>query len=312
MTSGFTAGAAQLNRADAYPNRPIRYVVGGSVGGGADSLARAIGHKLAEQWGQQVIIDNRPGGGGIIASEIVARSPPDGHTLLMAFTSHVTNPSLYPKLSYDAVRDFSPITLVALIPNILVVHPSITVDSVSMLIALAKAKPLSFASTGSGASTHLAGVLFAHITGAKLLHVTYKGAGPAIASVLSGETHMMFANMVSILPQVKSGKLRALGVTGARRSAAAPELPTISESGVPGYEANAWFATFATAGTPAPLVARLNEAIVRIIHSVDVGERLAVQGAEAATSTPAELGRYTHAEMQRWQRVIRESGARAD
>jgi tripartite-type tricarboxylate transporter receptor subunit TctC len=306
------ADAAQSPRGEGYPNRPIRYVVGGSVGGGADSLARAIGQKLSDQWGQQVIIDNRPGGGGIVASEIVAKSPPDGHTLLMAFTSHVTNPSLYPKLTYDAVKDFAPITLIATIPNILVVHPSVAADSVPALVTLAKTKELTFASTGSGASTHLAGVLFGYMTGVKLLHVPYKGAGPAITSVLAGETNMMFATMVSILPQVKSGRLRALAVTGARRSAAAPELPTVSESGVAGYEANAWFATFVVAGTPAALVSRLNEAIVRIVNAPDVRDRLAAQGAEALTSTPEELGRYTRAEMQRWQRVIRESGARAD
>ena len=306
------AAAQGAHAQTTYPTKPIRYVVGGSVGGGADTLARAIGQKLAEQWGQQVVIDNRAGGGGIVASEIVAKSPADGHTLLMAFTSHVTNPSLYPKLAYDAIRDFAPITLVATIPNILVVHPSLGVDSVPALVALAKTKTLSFASTGSGASTHLAGVLFGHMTGTKLLHVPYKGAGPAITGVVSGETHMMFATMVSILPQVKAGKLRGLAVSGARRSPAAPELPTVSESGVPGYEANAWFATFAPAGTAAPVVSRLNEAIVRIVNSAEVRERLAAQGAEASTSTPDELGRYTRSEMQRWQRVIRESGARAD
>jgi tripartite-type tricarboxylate transporter receptor subunit TctC len=295
-----------------YPNRPIRYVVGGTVGGGADSLARAIAQKLTEQWGQQVIVDNRAGGGGIVASEIVAKSPPDGYTLLMAFTSHVTNPSLYPKLSYDAITDFAPVTMVATIPNMLVLHPSVAADSVPALVALAKKKSLSFASTGNGASTHLAGVLFAHLTSTKLLHVPYKGAGPAITGVLSAETDMMFANMLPILPQVKSGKLRALAVTGARRSAAAPELPTINESGVPGYEANAWFATYVVAGTPAALVQRLNSEIVRIIVSAEVRNRLAAQGAEALTSTPLELARYTREEIQRWQRVIRESGARAD
>ncbi len=304
--------AAQPMTAGSYPNRPLRYVVGGTVGGGADSLARAIAQKLGEQWGQQVIVDNRPGGGGIVASEIVAKSPPDGYTLLMAFTSHVTNPSLYPKLAYDAVRDFAPITMVATIPNMLVVHPALAADSVSALVALARKKGLSFASTGSGASTHLAGVLFGHMTGVKLLHVPYKGAGPAITSVLSAETDIMFATLVSILPQVKSGKLRGLAVTGSRRSAAAPELPTISESGVTGYEANAWFATFAAAGTPAALVQRLNGEIVKIMASAEVRNRLTAQGAEPLTSTPAELARYTRAEMLRWQRVIRESGARAD
>lgn len=312
MISNDSADAAQATRSDAYPNKPIRYVVGGSVGGGADSLARTIGQKLTQQWGQQVIVDNRPGGGGIVASEIVAKSPRDGYTLLMAFTSHVTNSSLYPKLSYDPVRDFAPVTLVATIPNILVVHPSAAVDSVPALVALAKTKQLSFASTGSGASTHLAGVLFGHMTGIKLLHVPYKGAGPAITALLAGETDMMFATMLSMLPQVRSGKLRALAVTGARRSAAAPELPTISEAGVRGYEANAWFATFVSAGTPSALIQRLNEQIVRILTAPDVRDRLAAQGAEALTSTPEELGRYTRAEMQRWQRAIREAGARAD
>jgi tripartite-type tricarboxylate transporter receptor subunit TctC len=312
MIGSVPADAAQSIQSGRFSDRPLRYVVGGSVGGGADSLARVIGQKLGEHWGQQVIVDNRPGGGGIVASETVARSPPDGHTLLMAFTSHVTNPSLYPKLSYDAVKDFAPVTLIATIPNILVVHPSLTADSVPALVAVAKTKQLSFASTGSGASTHLAGVLFGHMTGTKLLHVPYKGAGPAITGVLMGETHMMFATMVSILPQVKSGRLRALAVTGARRSSAAPELPTINESGVPGYEANAWFATFVAAGTPAAFVERLNAAIVRIVNAPEVRDRLAAQGAEPLTSTPEELGRYTRAEMQRWQRVIRESGARAD
>ena len=306
------AGAAQGLSAAAYPNRPVRYVVGGSVGGGADILARSIALKLGEQWGQQVIVDNRPGGGGIVASEIVARSPPDGYNLLMAFTSHVTNPSLYPKLSYDAVRDFAPITMIATIPNVLVMHPAIAADSVPALVALAKSKQLSFASTGSGASNHLAGVLFGHMTGVKLLHVPYKGAGPAITGVLSAETDIMFATMVSILPQVKSGKLRALGVTGLRRSTAAPELPTINEAGVPGYEANAWFATFTTAGTPVPLQQRPNKEIVQIVMSPEVRNRLAAQGAEASTSTSEALASYTREEIARWRRVIHESGARAD
>ncbi len=287
------AGMASAQSAAPYPNRPIRYVVGGTVGGGADSLARAIAQKLGEQWGQQVIVDNRPGGGGIVASEIVAKSPPDGYTLLMAFTSHVTNPSLYPKLSYDAVKDFAPISLIATIPNILVLHPSVAADSVPALVALAKQKSLSFASTGSGASTHLAGVLFGHMTRTTLLHVPYKGAGPAITGVMSAETDMMFANMLSILPQVKSGKLRGLAVTGARRSTAAPALPTISESGVPGYEANAWFATFTTAGTPSALIDRLNSEIVRIMTTVEVNNRLTAQGAKPLTSTPQALARYT-------------------
>lgn len=308
-----TSGAAHAQPAPGgYPNRPVRYVVGGTVGGGADSLARAIAQKLGEQWGQQVIVDNRPGGGGIVASEIVAKSPPDGYNLLMAFTSHVTNPSLYPKLSYDAVKDFAPITLIATIPNILVLHPSVAADSVPGLVALAKKKSLSFASTGNGASTHLSGILFAYLTGTKILHVPYKGAAPAITGVMSAETDMMFANMLPILPHVKSGRLRGLAVTGARRSTAAPELPTISESGVPGYEANAWFATYAPAGTPVALVRRLNGEIVGIMTSAEVRNRLAAQGAEALTSTPEELGRYTREEITRWQRVIREAGARAD
>jgi len=312
IVCGLVSGAAQPAQSDRYPSRPIRYVVGGSVGGGADSLARAIGQKLAERWGQQVIVDNRPGGGGIVASEIVAKSAPDGYTLLMAFTSHVINPSLYPKLSYDPVKDFDPVTLIATIPNVLVVHPTVAADSVAAVIALAKKKQLSYASTGSGASTHLAGVLFGYLTGIKLLHVPYKGAGPAITGVLMGETDMMFANMLGALPQVKAGKLRALAVTGARRSEAAPQLPTIAEAGVRGYEANAWFATYVPAGMAAALLARINEEIVSIVTSPDLRQRLAAQGAEPSTSTSAELGRYTREEIQRWRRVIQESGARAD
>ena len=312
MCAGPARSAAPAPGPDAYPARPIRYVVGGSVGGGADSLARAIGQKLAGQWGQQVIIDNRPGGGGIVASEIVAKSPPDGYTLLMAFTSHVTNPSLFPKLSYDAVRDFAPITLVATIPNVLVVHPAVPADSVATLVALGKSRQLSFASTGNGASTHLAGVLFGHLSGAPLLHVPYKGAGPAITGVLMGETDVMFATMLSILPQVRTGKLRALAVTGARRSPVAPELPTIDEAGLRGYEANAWFATFAPAGTPPALVSRLNAQIAGIVNAPDVRNRLAAQGAEPSTSSPEELGRYAASETERWRKVIRTSGAKAD
>lgn len=301
-----------VHAAEVFPTKPVRYVVGGSVGGGADVLARTLAQKLGERWGQQVIVDNRPGGGGIVASEIVAKSPVDGHTLLMAFTSHVTNPSLYPKLSYDAVRDFAPVTMIATIPNMLVVHPTVPADTVPALVALARKKQLAFASTGSGASNHLAGILFGYLTGTKLLHVPYKGAGPAITGVLSAETDMMFATMVSILPQVKSGKLRALAVTGARRSPVAPELPTVNEAGVPGYEANAWFATYTTAGVAAPLVQRLHAEISRIMGSAEIRDRLAAQGAEAMTSTPAELARYTADEIVRWRRVIRESGAKAE
>ncbi|HYC43884.1 MAG TPA: tripartite tricarboxylate transporter substrate binding protein [Burkholderiales bacterium] len=308
----FGAAVAHAAVPPEFPNRPVRYVVGGSVGGAADSLARAIAQKLSEQWSQPVVIDNRAGGGGIVASDIVAKSPPDGHTLLMAFTSHATNPSLYPKLSYDTLKDFAPVTLVATGANVLVVHPSVRAKNVSELVALAKTKQLSFASTGSGASTHLAGVLFGYVAGVKLLHVPYKGAGPALAGIVSGETDMSFPTMVSILPQVKSGKVRALGVTGARRSAAAPELPTIAEAGVPGYEANAWYATYVAAGTPPPLIARLNSAIVGILNTPDVKQRLAALGVEPSTTTPEELGRYTRSELQRWNKVIRETGAKAD
>jgi len=295
-----------------YPSRPLRYVVGGSVGGGADSLARAIAQKLGEQWGQQVIVDNRAGGGGIVASEIVAKSPPDGYTLLMAFTSHVTNPSLYSKLSYDAVKDFAPITLVATIPNILVVHPTVTAESVPALVSLAKKKQLSFASTGSGASTHLAGVLFGHLTGTKLLHVPYKGAGPAITGVMSAETDMMFANMVSILPQVKSGKLRGLAVTGARRSAAAPELPTIAESGVPGYETFAWQALAGPKGLPRVIVDRINGDVTKIIAQKDMGERFQQEGMSPAGGTPQQLMELVRREIDVWHKVVVRAGIRVE
>jgi len=305
-----TAAAAELR----YPQRPIRYVTGGAAGGGADVLARAVGQKLADAFGQQVVIENRTGAGGIVATEIVAKSPPDGHTLLMAFTSHVINPSLYPKLSYDVLRDFAAVAMVATVPNILVVHPSVPATSVKALVALARARPgeLSFASTGSGASTHLAGVLFASMTGTRLLHVPYRGAGNAITAVVAGESAIMFGNLVSVGPMVRAGKLRGLGVTGLKRSSIAPDLPTLDEAGVPGYEANAWFATFVPAGTPGAIVERLNREIVRAITSPDLRERLTGQGADPVTGTAEELERYTRSEIQRWAKVIRESGAKPD
>jgi tripartite-type tricarboxylate transporter receptor subunit TctC len=297
-----------------YPLRAIRYVTGGAAGGGADVLARGIGQKLGDALGQQVIVENRTGAGGIVATEIVARSAPDGHTLLMAFTSHVTNPTLYPKLSYDVLRDFAAVTMVATVPNILVVHPSVPARTARELVALARKHPgdLSFASTGAGASTHLAGILFTSMTGTRLLHVPYRGAGAAITAVVAGESAIMFGNMVSVLPQVKSGKLRGLAVTGQRRSTIAPELPTLDEAGIPGYEANAWFATFVPAGTPTPIVERLNREIVRALTAPDLRERLTAQGADPVSSTPDELERYTRSEITRWAKVIRESGARPD
>jgi tripartite-type tricarboxylate transporter receptor subunit TctC len=307
------AGVAQAQDVR-YPTKPIRYVVGATPGGSTDVLARAIGQKLTELWGQQVVVDNRAGASGIVGSDIVAKAVPDGHSLLMAYTSHVTNPSLYQKMPYDTVRDFAPVTMIATVSNVVVVHPGVPVRSVDELVALARAKPgtLSFGSAGNGTSTHLAGVLFAMMTNTKLIHVPYRGATPALADLIGGQTTMYFGNLVSTYPHVRSGRLRALATTGAKRAGAAPDLPTLAESGLTGYDAVAWFATFTTANVPAAVVDRLNREIVRIVNAPDMKEKLAIQGADAAPSTPAQLGGYVKSELERWAKVIRESGAKAD
>ena len=302
-------GAAQT-----YPTRAVRFIVPAPPGGGADILARTLGQRLGEMWGQQFVVDNRAGAGGIIGTDLAAKALPDGHTIVMAYTSHAINPGLYPKLPYDSIKDFAPIALVAQIPNVLALHPTVAAKSVKELIALAKEKPgtLLYASAGSGTSTHLAGALFNSMARVNMVHVPYKGASPAFGDLVGGQVSLMFANMASSFPHVRAGKLRALAVTGKKRSIAAPDLPTIDEAALPGYEANAWFAVFAPRATPAGIVDKLNRAVAAIVDAPDVREKLIAQGVEPMTSTPAELGRFLSAEIVKWTRVVKESGARPD
>jgi len=301
--------------ADAYPARPIRFVVAFPPGGGTDIIARSIAQKLAERLAQQVVVDNRPGAGGNIGTDIVAKSAPDGYTLLMGSAGPLAiNASLFDKMPFDPIRDLAPVTLAASTPNVLVVHPSLKAATVNELIALAKARPgeINFASSGHGTPAHLAGELFNSMAGVKLVHVPYKGAAPALADLLGGQVQLMFSTMPPALPHVKDGKLRALAVTSSKRSRAMPELPTVDEVALPGFEANTWHGVVVPAGTPAAIVARLNREIVAILHLPEVVERLSGQGAEALGSTPEEFAAYIRSESVKWAKVVRDSGAKAE
>ena len=309
------AGAAATAQAQTYPSKPIRMIVPFPPGGTTDILARAIGAELTKAWGQPVVIENRPGAGGNIGSEAVAKSPGDGYTLLMGTVgTHGINPSLYKKMPYDAVKDFAPVTLVALVPNILVVHPSVPAKSVVELIALAKKQPgkLTYASSGNGTSIHLSGALFESLTGVQMVHVPYKGSAPAVTDLLGGQVNMMFDNMPSALPHVKAGKLRPLGVTSAKRSPAVPDVPTIAEAGVKGYEASSWFGVLAPARTPKDIVAKLNAGIAKSLGTPEMKEKLSSQGAEPVGNTPEQFGAFIRAEIDKWAKVVKASGATVD
>jgi tripartite-type tricarboxylate transporter receptor subunit TctC len=284
-------------------------------GGGADFLARIVGVKLGELVGQSVVVENRAGASGTIAADGTAKSAGDGYTVLMGqSTSIVIAPQLYPKLPYDTLRDLKPVTLVAEVPNVMVVHPSVPANTVKELIALAKAKPetLNFGSSGNGAPSHLAGEMFKSATGTRLVHVPYKGAGPAVNALIAGEIQVMFAPIVAVLPQVKAGRLRALGVTSAKRSAAAPDLPTLAETGLTGYEISSWFGLFVPASTPAAVVDKLFKETNRVLKSPDVIERFAKEGAEPVGSTPAEFNNYVRTEFVKYNKVIKDNGIKAD
>lgn len=301
--------------AQTYPSKPIRIVVPFPPGGPADILARIIGQNLAESWGQQAVIDNRAGAGGNIGSEMVAKALPDGYTLLMGFVgTHAINASLYSTMPYDNVKDFEPVSLVAMVTIILVVHPSIPANSVKELIVLARSRPgqLTFGSPGNGTPQHLAGELFNTMAGVKMVHIPYKGAVPALTDLLGGRVSLIFSSMPPALPHVKAGKLRALAVTSARRSSAAPNVPTIAESGLPGYEVINWYGILVPAGTPKEIVARLNAEILKILNVPDVKERLSAQGAETFSSTPQEFAAYIRKETEKWAKVVKYSGARLD
>lgn len=299
-------------QAQNYPSRTVRIVAPIAAGGSTDILSRLVAQKLYESWGYVVQVDNRPGAGGIIGSEIVAKSPPDGYTLLMAFTSHVTNPSLQPKLPYDTLNDFAPVTMVAVVPSVLLVHPSLPVRSVKELIVFAKRRPgeLNYGSAGSGTATHLAALLFSSMTGVIMEHVPYRGGAPALYDLLGGQVTMMFGNMASAMAHIQSGRLRALAVTSARRSPALPLLPTMAETGLPGYEAMAWYALLAPAKTPGTVINKLNSEIVAILQQPDIRSRLGGLGADVMPSSAAALDDYIRAEIVKWRKVIREVDAK--
>ncbi|ABF10851.1 tripartite tricarboxylate transporter substrate binding protein [Cupriavidus metallidurans] len=303
--------AAQAN--DAYPSKPIRMVVGFPSGGAPDILARIFSEKIS--LGQPVVVDNKPGAGGNIGAETVARSAPDGYTLALGTVgTHSINGALYSKMPYDMVKDFTPVILLASTPNVLVVHPSVPAKNVQELIALAKAKPgqLTFGTPGIGTSLHVAGELFNTMAGTKIEHVPYKGRAMAIPDLLGGHITMMFDNLPSALPVVKEGKLRALGVTSAQRSTSAPDIPTIAEQGLPGYEATSWFAVFVPAHTPKEIVAKLNAEMNRIFTLPDVQTKLKTLGLDPILGTPEKLAEYQRSEIAKWAKVVKDSGAKAD
>ena len=300
--------------AQTWPTKPIRLVVTYPPGGGADTVARLIAPRMSETLGQPVVVENKPGASGTIAADFVAKSPPDGYTLMLDASSYAVNPSLYPKLPYDPQKAFTPVALLALFPNMLVVNPGVPASSVKELVALAKAKPgtLSYASSGNGSAQHLAAALFVLQTGVDMVHVPYKGGGPAMTDVMGGQVPVFFANMASGLPHVKSGKLKALASTGAKRSPNMPDLPTVAESGVAGYEVYEWNAVFAPAGTPPEIVSRLNAAIVKALENPEVRERIAALGGEVATGSPQDADRFLREQTAKWSRVVREAKIKVD
>jgi len=298
----------------AYPTKPIRMIVPYPPGGPTDVLGRIVAQKLSESLGQQVVVENRPGASGMIGSELVAKAAPDGYTLLTNASIHVINPSLYPKMNFDVLRDFAPVSLIAQVPLILVVNPALPVKSVSELIALGKAQPnrLNFASSGNAAAPHLAGESFKIATGMQMQHVPYKGSAPAVADLMGGQVQLMFDSMPSAMPHVKSGKIRALAVTTAKRSPTVPDLPTVAESGVPGFDISTWYGVWAPAGTPKDIVNKVAAEMAKVLQQPAVRERLAALGAEPAGNTPEEFAAYCQSELAKWSRIVRQSGAKAD
>ena len=297
--------------AQPYPNRPLRIVVPFPPGGGTDIGTRIVAQKLQEAWGQAVIVENKPGAAGIVGTELTAKSAPDGYTFMMGnIGTHAINVSLYKKLAYDPVRDFAPVSMVADLPLLLLVHPSVPANSVKELIALAKSQPgkLNFSSSGAGGSMHVAAELFKSMAGVDMVHIPYKGGAPAVADLLSGQVALSFSTVLETIQHVKAGKVRALAVTNDHRSIALPDLPTIAEAGLPGYQSISWLALFAPAGTPKEIVNKVSAESVRILKLPDVKERLLAQGAEPIGSTPEQLATILSADIAKYAKVIRESG----
>jgi len=300
--------------AQSFPTKPIKIIVPFPAGGTVDFFARVISTKLSEALGQLVLVENRAGAGGNIAAEAVAKAAPDGYTLLMGSEIIAINTSLYSKIGYDPVKDLAPITLVGTVPNILIVHPSLPVNSVNDLIALAKKTPgkISFASTGQGTSTHLSSELFKLMAHVDMLHVPYKGGPPAIADLISGQVNMMFINMPTGITHVRSGKAKIIAVSSIKRVSQLPDVPTVDQAGVKGFETSAWSGLYAPAGTPADIINRLNVEVVKILKQPSVRDQLMAQGAEPVGDTPEEFSRFTLAEISKWAKIIKISGAKVD
>ncbi|MBI3916602.1 MAG: tripartite tricarboxylate transporter substrate binding protein [Betaproteobacteria bacterium] len=309
------ASAAEAQSAGAtaaFPARPIRFIVPNAAGGSTDLVARTVAHKAGEGLGQQIVIDNRPGSGGIIGTELVAKAQADGHTLLMGTIGNLAiSPHLYRKLAYDPIKDFAPVTQLASAAYMLVIHPSVPAKSVKELVALARSRPsqLNYASAGSGTGSHLSAELFRSVAGIALVHVPYKGGTPAITDVIGGQVQIMLNGIPSSLPHLKTGRIRALAVTTTTRSPAAPELPTMAEAGYPGAESTSWTGVLAPAGTPAGVIARLNADFVQALRTPEVSARLSADGAVPVGSSAAEFAAYLRSELVKWGKVVRASGA---
>ncbi|MDH4181274.1 MAG: tripartite tricarboxylate transporter substrate binding protein [Betaproteobacteria bacterium] len=309
------AGLPLPAAAQGFPAKPVKLVVPFPPGGSLDNVGRLLAQKLTEAWGQQVVVENRPGAGGNVGADAVAKSPADGYTVVMgALSTHAVNPSLYAKMPYDAVKDFAPLSLVAITPNVLIVHTDSPVKSVRDLIAFAKANPgkANFGSGSNGSAGHLAGELFKVDTGTDVQHIPYKGGAPALQALLAGETQFMFDNLANAMAQVKGGRVRAIAVTTAQRSKLAPDLPTMAEAGMPGFDISTWFGLLAPAGTPPEVVAKWNAELVRALNSPDVREKMLAQGAEPAPTTPAEFAAFIAMERDKYARIVKASGAKVD
>jgi tripartite-type tricarboxylate transporter receptor subunit TctC len=307
------AGPCGAQSAANYPAKPIRIIIALAPGGGVDTAGRMVGQKFTDAWGQQVVAENRAGAGGTIASELVARAAPDGYTLLMNSMSHAITPALY-NLSYDTIRDFAPISLFVQSPSVLAVHPSLPVKSVKELIAFTKARPdqVLFSSSGSGSGQHLAMELLNRMAGIQLVHIPYKGTAPSILDLVAGRVSVTSASAISTMPNVRSGRLRALAVSSARRSPSVPELPTVAEAGVPGFAVDQWYALFAPAGTPKEIVGKLYGEIAKAVANQETKERLLAMGLDPVGSTPEDFTAYVKTETVKWGKLVREAGIRAN
>ena len=304
-----------LVHAQNYPARPLRLIVPTAPGGGTDFTGRLVAAKLSETMGQQVVVENRGGGGGSVVADNAAKATADGYTLLLgSIATHAVNPALYKKLPYDHLKDFAPVSLIGTVPNALVVHPSVPVKSMQEFITYAKANPgkINYGSSGVGSPPHLSMELLRSMTGINLVHVPYKGAGPALADLLGGQVQAMCTSLAGLINFVKSGRVRALGVTTAKRNPQLPDVPTIVESGVPGYEVTIWYAVFAPVATPKAIVDKLNAEMVKALNSSEMKERMALQGMDPAPSTPAELTAFVKAESAKWAKAAKDSGATAE